>query len=81
MNILSVTNVKYLGGFIMLCTFNTGVKKQVDMKPLLEYPAYSELNDEQEFCRFGLDGTLFWGNGADIAPEWLWENGVEVDRI
>lgn len=73
-----VTDVKYLGGFLLLCTFNSGVTKQVDMTPLLKYPAYADLKDESHFKQFGLDETIFWSNGADIAPEWLFDNGVEV---
>lgn len=62
----------------MLCHFNDGVTKKVDMSPLLSYPAYKILKDENEFKQFGLDMTIFWANGADIAPEWLYEHGIEV---
>lgn len=70
--------MEYLGNYIMLCYFNDGVKKKVDMSPLLSYPAYKTLKDESEFKQFGLDMTIFWANGADIAPEWLYDNGVQV---
>ena len=48
------------------------------MTPLLNYPAYAELKDEKEFERYGVDGMVFWANGADIAPEFLYENGTPV---
>ena len=73
---LRVTDVEYKGGYILLCTFSTGEKKTVDLTPLLKYPAFDELNDEKMFIQFGLVGTLFWSNGADIAPEYLYENGT-----
>ena len=38
---------------------------------------FEELKDKEQFKQFGLDGTLFWANGADIAPEYLLENGCE----
>ena len=75
--ILLVTSAEYLGKYSLLCTFNNGEKRKVDLTPLLEYPAYKELADEKEFIRYGVDGTVFWENGADIAPEYLLEHGVE----
>ena len=76
---LKVIDVEYEGGYILLCTFNTGEKKTVDMSPLLKYPAFEELKDENKFVQFGLDGTIFWANGADIAPEYLYEHGVSIN--
>lgn len=78
MDFLTVTKVKYLGAYMLLCTFSTGVVKQVDLSPLLVYPAYKELSDESKFRQFGLDDTIFWANGSDISPEWLYDHGVEV---
>ena len=74
--ILQVTNVEYVGDYSLICTFNNGEKRKVDLTPLLEYPAYEELKDKSKFEQFGLDETIFWANGADIAPEYLFENGV-----
>lgn len=76
--ILNVTNVTYMGEYTLLCKFNNGEMRKVDLSPLLKYPAYEELRDKNKFEQFGLDGTIFWTNGADIAPEYLLKNGVEV---
>ena len=53
-----------------------GERRKVDLTPLLVYPAFEELRDKNEFIQFGLDQTIFWKNGADIAPERLYELGV-----
>lgn len=74
--ILMVESADYAGGHTLVCTFNNGEKRKVDLSPLLKYPAYKELADEKEFIRYGVDGTVFWANGADIAPEYLFEHGV-----
>lgn len=74
--ILQVTNVEYAGDYSLICTFNNGEKRKVDLTPLLEYPAYEELKDKSKFEQFGLDETIFWANGADIAPEYLFDNGI-----
>lgn len=60
----------------MKCLFSDGVTKIVNLESLLQYPAYQVLRDENLFVQFGLNGTIFWVNGADIAPEYLYENGV-----
>lgn len=73
--ILSVTDVVYKGGYSLLCTFNNGETRLVDLTPLLSYPAFEELKDKEKFMQFGLDGTIFWANGADIAPEYLLAHG------
>lgn len=74
--ILKVNDVEYLGNYTMLCTFNTGEKKKVDLSPLLKYPMFQTLKDEKQFVQFGLQDTIFWANGADIAPEYLYDNGT-----
>ena len=63
---------------MLLCSFNNGQQKRVDLTPLLQYPAFEELKDKNLFVQFGLDGTIFWSNGADVAPEYLFENGTDA---
>ena len=74
--ILTVKDVEYAGDYTLICTFSDGVTKRVDLEPLLKYPAFQELKDKSQFIQFGLDQTIFWANGADIAPEYLYDNGI-----
>ena len=73
--LLTVTDVEYLGDYTLLCTFSTGETLKVDLTPLLSYPAFEELRDKEQFIQFGLEDTSFWKNGADSAPERLYELG------
>ena len=75
---LTVKDVEYQGEYTIVCVFNDGVKKRIDLTPLLQYPAFEELRDLKKFVQFGLDDTIFWSNGADIAPEYLYEHGEVV---
>lgn len=77
---ISVDDVEYMEGYLLRCTFNDGTVKDVDMSPILDAPAFRELKDINSFRQFGLDETIFWSNGADIAPEWLYDNGVTVNN-
>ena len=76
--LLTITDVEYLGDYSLLCSFNNGQRRKVDLTPLLAYPAFADLRDKGNFIQFGLDHTIFWADGADIAPEYLYEHGVEA---
>ena len=73
--LLTITDVEYLGDYSLVCSFNNGQRRKVDLTPLLAYPAFADLRDKGNFIQFGLDHTIFWANGADIAPEYLYEIG------
>jgi len=70
----SVVRAEYRGGFRIRVTFNDDSKKTLDFRQWLEGPVFEPLKDPAFFCRFFIDGgTVVWPNGADIAPETLYE--------
>ena len=73
--ILILTDIENMDEYTLMCTFSYGVIKIVDLTPLLKDPAFEELTDKEQFVQFGLQGTIFWKNGADISPEYLYEHG------
>jgi hypothetical protein len=70
----SVTAAEYRGGHRVHVTFNDGRAGTVDFAQWLDGPVFEPLKDPSYFERFFLDGgTLSWPNGADIAPETLYQ--------
>jgi hypothetical protein len=61
-------------------TFNDGTRKRINLRPLLAGPVFEPLLDPGYFALVELDriaGTVVWPNGADIAPETLYELAPE----
>ena len=70
----AVTRAEYRGGYLIHLTFNDGTSAIVDFSQWLDGPVFEPLEDTEYFQRFFLDGgTVSWPNGADIAPETLYE--------
>jgi hypothetical protein len=70
----SVIRAEYRGGYKIHLAFNDGVERTLDFARWLEGPVFEALKDTAYFQRFFLDGgTVTWVNGADIAPETLYE--------
>jgi len=70
----SVIRADYRGGFRIHLTFNDLSERTVDFRPWLEGPVFEALKDPAYFREFFVDGgTAAWPNGADIAPETLYE--------
>ncbi len=79
---LHVVDSKYLEDYKLQLTFNDGVVKVVDLQgelygvvfePIQEIPFFKQVVVNKE------TNTVEWPNGADFAPEFLYEIGVEVD--
>ena len=69
-----VIRAEYCGGFRIRVAFNDGLATTIDFSEWLEGPIFEPLKDPQYFERFFIDGgTVAWPNGADIAPETLYE--------
>jgi hypothetical protein len=70
----AVVRAEYRGEYRIHLTFNDGVENTVDFEPWLDGPVFEPLRDRAYFRRFYLEGgTVTWPNGADIAPETLYE--------
>ena len=73
---LKVVDVDYVKDYTLRLTFNDGVVKIVDLKPYLKGEVFGELLDKGKFVQYGLTPmTIEWANGADLAPEFLYEIG------
>ena len=69
-----VVHAKYERGFRIRLMFNDGVEASVDFAPWLGGEVFEPLRKPAYFRKFFLDGgTVVWPNGADIAPETLYE--------
>ena len=78
----SVIDAEYRGGYRIHVSFNDQTAKTVDFRKWLEGPVFEPLKDTGYFRRFFVEGgTVAWPNGADIAPETLYEaRGVREVR-
>jgi hypothetical protein len=66
---------EYCGGYSIHLTFNDNSEKTVDFRQWLDGPVFEPLRDPNYFRSFFLEGgTVAWPNGADIAPETLYED-------
>jgi len=69
-----VVRAEYQEGHRIYLTFNEGTEGVVDFSNWLSGPVFEPLQEVPYFKRFFLDGgTVAWPNGADIAPETLYE--------
>ena len=73
---LEVIKATYLDEYKILLAFNNGVKKTVDLKSKLNGEVFEPLKELNYFRRFTIRfNTIEWNNGADLAPEYLYEIG------
>ena len=76
-----VVAAKVLPPFTLEVTFDDGVVRRIDVRPELRGPVFEPLRDPDYFARVSVDpeaGTVVWPNGADLAPEFLYEAGVQI---
>ena len=72
---------QWLENFKVLVTFDDHVQKTVDLEGQLDGPIFEPLKDVEYFKTVHLDSdieTIVWDNGANIAPEFLYQIGATV---
>ncbi len=81
---LHVTNVTVGEAYRIRLSFSDGVVKDVDLADELYGAIFEPLQDLALFRQVRLNpetNTIEWPNGADFAPERLYEIGTEVKRV
>jgi hypothetical protein len=72
---LHVREACYEGDYRIRLRFNDGAEGVVDLRDCLEGEVFEPLRDLDAFRAFRVDPeieTVVWENGADMAPEYLY---------
>lgn len=84
-DILHIVSAEVVGRHHLRLGFDDHTLKLVDLSPLLKGPVFEPLRDPEYFARVVLDpvcGTVVWPNGADFAPEALYDlPNEEAERM
>ncbi len=77
-----MTKIEYRGGYVYHIRFDDGVEGEIDFSDYLSRgPIFEALKDKALFSKAKVEGgTIGWPNGADVAPETLYERIVQTNR-
>ncbi|CAG0968646.1 hypothetical protein ANRL3_01350 [Anaerolineae bacterium] len=78
-----IKRVSYVSEFKLVLTFEDGSMRRVDLADELDGQVFEPLKDINYFMTVRVDpdlDTIVWDNGADMAPEFLYEIGVPVSE-
>lgn len=71
---LEITKARYIRNFTIELTFNNGETKYADLQNSLNGEAFEPLKNPDYFKNFKINfNTIEWDNGADFAPEYLYQ--------
>ncbi len=78
--VVEVVAVELLGGSNVRMRFSNGEVREVDLERYLHGPIFEPLRKDPDlFRQMHIEGgTIAWPNGADIAPETLYEDSRPV---
>ncbi|MDP9404203.1 MAG: DUF2442 domain-containing protein [Actinomycetota bacterium] len=74
---MDITHVKVLHDHVVRLRFADGAEKSIDLDPYLHGRVFAEIRSNPAvFASVRVDpeaGTIVWPNGADLAPDVLYE--------
>lgn len=77
---LKIIDVDYIKDFKLRLKFNNNEIRIADLSEYLTGEVFGELKNHDLFVQYALTGTTIeWVNGADFAPEFLYEIGKPVE--
>jgi hypothetical protein len=69
-----VIEARHVGDHKVWLKFDDGLAGEIDLYDELDGPVFEPLRDPSYFARFSIRyHTISWENGADFAPEFLWQ--------
>ena len=71
-----LTSAEHVSGYRLKLTFEDGREGVLDLEDQLWGEVFEPLRDLEQFKDFRIDTdlhTIVWRNGADLAPEYLYE--------
>jgi hypothetical protein len=77
----SVIDARHAGGYRVWLRFADGLTGEIDLEGELWGEVFEPLKDVAEFAKLRADAeldTVVWPNGADLAPEFLYEQGQKA---
>jgi hypothetical protein len=80
---LHVESVSHIDDYRLRIGFSDGAVKEVDLADELRGEIFEPLKDLEFFLKLTVNPdtrTIEWPNGADFAPEFLYEIGVEIKK-
>ena len=71
----NVVSVKHVREYVLWMKFEDGTEGEIDLASELWGPVFEPLKDQAFFRQVAVAeyGTIAWPNGADLAPESLYE--------
>lgn len=78
---LEVINAKYIDNYKIWLEFNDGTSGIPDLNDVLWGTVFEPLKDKFMFKKFKISktmGTIVWQNGADLAPEFLYNKIKQI---
>lgn len=73
---IRLVEARYVSGYVVWLRFSDGLSGEIDLAAELEGEVFEPLRDQAVFrsCLLHPDlHTIVWPNGADFAPEFLYE--------
>ena len=87
---LKISHINLLDNFTIICTFNNGITKAIDILPLLEkhkhLPGIEKLKEKNVFsiARVGIFGEIVWDKiirPADSKENEMWDYDISPEFV